>query len=151
MATAAGHSCRQKHCRVGCLFKSLCPLLIRHISFTIINCTRATFVYKRHLSMETVLPQDVAFLPQSCPHSTSSYLLGCQYILHSVFFIAFSHLFRTLHDLPHLQALPDHLQRDRHTTHPLPHLPVSGNILGFEALHKGVNLLKLPLITARSS
>ena len=45
----------------------------------------------RHASPETVLPKDTAFRPQPCPHSTSSYLLSCQHIPCSLFFIDFLH------------------------------------------------------------
>ena len=47
MATTAvlGTAAAKRHCRAEGLLKSLCPLLIRHISLTIINCTTATFVY----------------------------------------------------------------------------------------------------------
>ena len=72
----------------------------------------------RHSNMEILLPKDMAFLPQSGPRSTSSYLLCCQSLPHSIFFICFS-----IHSRPcmtsHISRLCHvHPQWHRHTDTP---------------------------------
>lgn len=67
------------------------------------------------------------FLPQPCPHFTSSHPSCCQYFIFFFFVIEFFHPLKALRDTPHLQALSALSPTSRDTLSPL-HLPVSTSL-----------------------